>query len=240
VERAEAELAKGIKRKRKGRPITSRSSGRSGGGGGGGGGSGDEADQPAIIPWSKVARHVPGRTDPQCRERWTGALDPSLNRMPWSEQEKNDLRALMTSMGVDVAAAGSRKWSEVAIALDTGRTDSQVRKQWKQLEHKRQKAEERERTELADGQTRGGRGRGGGRGRRRRQAVRQQPQAVIADSEALASATAGAEGPAAAAAERPATQQPAAQQPAAQQPAGVGTAAAVGALLPLALPVPPP
>ena len=39
------------------------------------------------IPWSKVARHVPGRTDPQCRERWTGKLDPTLNNSEWTEEE---------------------------------------------------------------------------------------------------------------------------------------------------------
>ncbi len=117
---------------------------------------------------SKVARHVPRRNGPQCRDHWTSSLDPSLNFLPWGQKENRDLTTLVMSMGafltrldlhfcevpavwvtrkddccgtgVDVAPAGSRKWSEVANALGTGRTDAQVRKQWKTLQNQRQRA----------------------------------------------------------------------------------------------------
>lgn len=112
---------------------------------------------------SKIERHIPGRTAPRCRERWTGSLAPTLNRLPWGQKEIQDLGTLVTSMGkplhcvhfqsgsgsgmmcwgtgVDVAAAGSRKWSELAVALGTGRTDAQCRKQWQTLQNQRQRAE---------------------------------------------------------------------------------------------------
>lgn len=36
--------------------------------------------------WTKVQKHIPGRTDMQCRERWVNVLDPSLNHSKLDEQ----------------------------------------------------------------------------------------------------------------------------------------------------------
>lgn len=36
--------------------------------------------------WNKVQRHIPGRTDMQCRERWTNCLDPNLKFDPLTEE----------------------------------------------------------------------------------------------------------------------------------------------------------
>jgi len=38
------------------------------------------------IPWSKIAKNVPGRTDSQCRERYVNALNPDLKLSPWTPQ----------------------------------------------------------------------------------------------------------------------------------------------------------
>ena len=42
--------------------------------------------------WSKIANHLPGRTDIQCRERWCNILDPSLEEVEWTNEE--DLKLL--------------------------------------------------------------------------------------------------------------------------------------------------
>ncbi len=34
--------------------------------------------------WSLVAKHVAGRSDVQCRERYMNVLDPSLKADPWA------------------------------------------------------------------------------------------------------------------------------------------------------------
>ena len=38
------------------------------------------------IPWVKVASHVPGRSDQQCRERWCNHINPALRRSRWTKQ----------------------------------------------------------------------------------------------------------------------------------------------------------
>ena len=37
-----------------------------------------------VAKWSQVQQMVPGRTDVQCRERWSNILDPSLNLGKWT------------------------------------------------------------------------------------------------------------------------------------------------------------
>ncbi|KAB5593425.1 Myb-like DNA-binding domain containing protein [Ceratobasidium theobromae] len=66
--------------------------------------------------WTKVQEYVQGRTDAQCRERWSNMLDPSLKTGPWDEEEDKIL-----------LDAASRKlpWSKIA-ALLPGRTDSRM------------------------------------------------------------------------------------------------------------------
>jgi hypothetical protein len=36
--------------------------------------------------WTKVQKHIPGRTDMQCRERWVNILDPGLNHSKLSNE----------------------------------------------------------------------------------------------------------------------------------------------------------
>lgn len=36
--------------------------------------------------WMLIQRHVEGRTDVQCRERWANVLNPNLNLRPWTAE----------------------------------------------------------------------------------------------------------------------------------------------------------
>ena len=44
--------------------------------------------------WAKIQRHVPGRTDVQCRERWANVLNPELNLRPWTAEVASNTMAL--------------------------------------------------------------------------------------------------------------------------------------------------
>ena len=50
---------------------------------------------------------------------------------------------------MDVAAAGSKKWAEVANTLGTRRTDAQCKRQWETAMIKQQRAEEKARARQA-------------------------------------------------------------------------------------------
>lgn len=39
--------------------------------------------------WNLVQQHIPGRTDMQCRERYTNFLDPKLDRGPFTQQVRS-------------------------------------------------------------------------------------------------------------------------------------------------------
>lgn len=36
--------------------------------------------------WTRIHKHIPGRTDVQCRERWVNVLNPELNAGPWTPE----------------------------------------------------------------------------------------------------------------------------------------------------------
>ncbi|XP_010551142.1 PREDICTED: uncharacterized protein LOC104821834 isoform X2 [Tarenaya hassleriana] len=74
--------------------------------------------------WHKIAQYVPGRTPPQCRERWVNSLDPNVNRSPWTEVEDAELRAAVADLG--------HSWSRIATRLPS-RTDNQCWRRWKAL-----------------------------------------------------------------------------------------------------------
>ncbi|CAE6442751.1 unnamed protein product [Rhizoctonia solani] len=73
--------------------------------------------------WTKVQEYVQGRTDAQCRERWSNMLDPSLKTGPWDEEEDKTL--------LD-AANQKLPWSKIS-ALLPGRTDSRCAKRYQML-----------------------------------------------------------------------------------------------------------
>ncbi|KAH7365264.1 hypothetical protein KP509_18G017800 [Ceratopteris richardii] len=75
--------------------------------------------------WKKIAVHIPGRTEVQCRERWCNILDPSLTLADWTSEEDQRLEAA-------VRKYGSHRWAAVASELKP-RTDNQCWRRWKFL-----------------------------------------------------------------------------------------------------------
>jgi myb proto-oncogene protein len=70
--------------------------------------------------WGAITALVPGRTQRQCRNRWDHALNPSIARGTWTEDEDIKLKdAVQTHDG--------RNWDAIA-ALVPGRTNIQCRK----------------------------------------------------------------------------------------------------------------
>ncbi|CAE6386173.1 unnamed protein product [Rhizoctonia solani] len=53
--------------------------------------------------WTKVQEYVQGRTDAQCRERWSNMLDPSLKTGPWEEEED---KILLDAMLIKLRESG--------------------------------------------------------------------------------------------------------------------------------------
>ena len=74
--------------------------------------------------WSKIANHLLGRTDIQCRERWCNILDPSLEDVEWTNEEDLKLLNLYRKYG--------NKWSLIAKHYGN-RTDNTCWRRWKYL-----------------------------------------------------------------------------------------------------------
>eukprot|EP01104_Vermistella_antarctica_P019617 TRINITY_DN7778_c0_g1_i1.p1 TRINITY_DN7778_c0_g1~~TRINITY_DN7778_c0_g1_i1.p1 ORF type:complete len:335 (+),score=52.41 TRINITY_DN7778_c0_g1_i1:35-1006(+) len=79
----------------------------------------------AVTKWANVSRHVPGRTDVQCRERWVNVLNPNLTTAPWSEEEDERLMSV-------VERRGAGKWTLIAADMSP-RTDNQCWRRWKMI-----------------------------------------------------------------------------------------------------------
>lgn len=77
------------------------------------------------LVWRKIQRHVPCRTDVQCRERWANVLNPELKVDPWTKEEDAKLLASIQRHGLG-------NWCLVAKDL-APRTDNQCWRRWKQL-----------------------------------------------------------------------------------------------------------
>ncbi|KAI7868311.1 hypothetical protein BDF14DRAFT_1795237 [Spinellus fusiger] len=80
--------------------------------------------------WSKISLHIPGRTDMQCRERYTNVLDPKLIHKPFSCEERQRLQELVVAHG--------NKWSLIARHMP-GRTDNQLLRVYKLMQLKAKK-----------------------------------------------------------------------------------------------------
>ena len=74
--------------------------------------------------WSKIANHLLGRTDIQCRERWCNILDPTLEDVEWTNEEDLKLLNLYRKHG--------NKWSLIAKNYGN-RTDNTCWRRWKYL-----------------------------------------------------------------------------------------------------------
>mmetsp|Transcript_17071 Transcript_17071/g.29343 ORF Transcript_17071/g.29343 Transcript_17071/m.29343 type:complete len:569 (+) Transcript_17071:307-2013(+) len=75
--------------------------------------------------WIEIAKSVVGRSAKQCRERWNGTLDPSINRGEWTQDEDAILMK-------EFATHGSR-WTTISLALP-GRTENVIKARFKSLE----------------------------------------------------------------------------------------------------------
>eukprot|EP00698_Gefionella_okellyi_P002569 TRINITY_DN1240_c0_g1_i1.p1 TRINITY_DN1240_c0_g1~~TRINITY_DN1240_c0_g1_i1.p1 ORF type:complete len:309 (-),score=45.13 TRINITY_DN1240_c0_g1_i1:1288-2214(-) len=73
--------------------------------------------------WSLIAQMLGQRTGAQCRERYCNKLDPAIVRSPWTHEEDEKLR-------LAVEECGEGHWSQVGKAMDSKRTDYQIRKRW--------------------------------------------------------------------------------------------------------------
>jgi myb proto-oncogene protein len=74
--------------------------------------------------WVAIAEMVPGRTERQCRPRWTQALDPaSGDKGKWKAEEDAMLKDAVEKHGKD--------WAAIA-AMVPGRTNTQCRQRWTQ------------------------------------------------------------------------------------------------------------
>jgi len=74
--------------------------------------------------WSKIANHLNGRTDIQCRERFCNILDPNLEEVEWKNAEDLKLLSLYERYG--------NKWSKIAKEFGN-RTDNTCWRRWKYL-----------------------------------------------------------------------------------------------------------
>ncbi|GAA5978157.1 hypothetical protein JCM5350_007415 [Sporobolomyces pararoseus] len=79
--------------------------------------------------WKSVADRVRGRTDAQCRERWTNVLDPVLaKKKAWTKEEDEEL--------LEAKACG-KTWAEISReCLGAARTDNQCMRRWQDLQKK--------------------------------------------------------------------------------------------------------
>lgn len=71
--------------------------------------------------WSIVSTLVPGRNGKQCRERWSGMLDPELAREAWTLEEDKLLVQLHNQYG--------NKWAKISTHLP-GRSRISLRNRW--------------------------------------------------------------------------------------------------------------
>lgn len=80
--------------------------------------------------WNSIALFVGhSRNRSQCSQRWIRVLDPRISKAPWSEEENNQLMAL-------VKKYGTKMWVKVASEMER-RSDVQCRYRFKQLTNSR-------------------------------------------------------------------------------------------------------
>lgn len=76
--------------------------------------------------WAKISRHVKGRSDSKCRERYMNMLLPDIKKGKWTEEENKMLI-------IAVNRFGPGNWSLIKNFV-IGRTDADCSKQWEKLD----------------------------------------------------------------------------------------------------------
>jgi Myb-like DNA-binding domain len=72
--------------------------------------------------WVDIATVMPGRSNEQCRDRWSERLNPNVAKGKWTEEEDTKLLAVIE----DLTDSGNFGWKQVSERLATGRTDNMV------------------------------------------------------------------------------------------------------------------
>ncbi|OII70779.1 SNAPc like transcription factor [Cryptosporidium ubiquitum] len=76
--------------------------------------------------WTKISRHIKGRSDSKCRERYMNMLLPDIKKGKWTEEENK-----MLILAVNRFGPGN--WSLIKNFV-IGRTDADCSKQWEKLD----------------------------------------------------------------------------------------------------------
>lgn len=67
----------------------------------------------------EVAEVIPGRTNEQCRDRWTDKLNRTVKKGRWTNEEDNSLLQSVQDIGIS-------NWEVVSERLNNGRTYNDV------------------------------------------------------------------------------------------------------------------
>ncbi|KAE9018726.1 hypothetical protein PR003_g14882 [Phytophthora rubi] len=81
------------------------------------------------VAWNDICHHLPGRTQPAVRDRYSTCLNPDLSFRKFTKQEDQLILARVREWGVDAP----RLWARLTEEL-TDRTDSQIARRWKFLD----------------------------------------------------------------------------------------------------------
>ncbi|KAJ1608803.1 SNAPc-like transcription factor [Cryptosporidium canis] len=76
--------------------------------------------------WTRISRHIKGRSDSKCRERYMNMLMPDIKKGKWTDEENE-----MLTMAVNRFGPGN--WSLIRNFV-IGRTDADCSKQWEKLD----------------------------------------------------------------------------------------------------------
>ncbi|KAJ5627554.1 hypothetical protein N7528_004981 [Penicillium herquei] len=74
--------------------------------------------------WKEISRHLPGRSNKDCRKRWFHSLDPALRKGRWSREEDELLLAAYRQLGP--------AWKDIALLIE-GRKDDQCAKRYNDI-----------------------------------------------------------------------------------------------------------
>ncbi|CAI5729016.1 unnamed protein product [Peronospora effusa] len=83
------------------------------------------------VSWSDICHHLPGRTQPAIRDRYTNCLNPDLSFRKFTKQEDELILTRVREWGIE----SSRLWPRLAAELGD-RTNSQVCRRWRYLDPK--------------------------------------------------------------------------------------------------------
>ncbi|EIW82533.1 hypothetical protein CONPUDRAFT_103837 [Coniophora puteana RWD-64-598 SS2] len=70
--------------------------------------------------WIDVALFIPGRTNDQCRERWSSHHDPAIHKADWTEDEDKRLQDA-------IAKLSDLNWGKIAELVGHGKTQDMCR-----------------------------------------------------------------------------------------------------------------